>query len=169
MLNLRLLGPVSGAGQGDPALMSTLAVQILANSKIELATSHASKVSDHAAARTNVVRALFERAADRSQYGTAKGGSVSLDVRLMRALIELSRYYSFAISEIAGGSHSKPSSRHYAGVAFDAPTINGYRVGPRNPYFRDFLQDCRTLGATEVLGPGDPGHDHHVHAAWPRH
>jgi hypothetical protein len=27
---------------------------------------------------------------------------------------------------------------------------------------------CRALGATEVLGPGDQGHDDHIHAAWPR-
>jgi hypothetical protein len=29
------------------------------------------------------------------------------------------------------------------------------------------MQRCHALGATQVLGPGDPGHATHVHCAWP--
>jgi hypothetical protein len=28
------------------------------------------------------------------------------------------------------------------------------------------MQMCRSLGADEVLGPGDPDHSTHVHCGW---
>ena len=82
-------------------------------------------------------------------------------------MLDLAQTYSFQISEIAGGSHSK-KSRHYAGVAMDVDSINGETVSHKNKNVSGFIKKCKELGATEVLGPGSKGHDSHVHAAWPR-
>jgi hypothetical protein len=108
---------------------------------------------------------MFERLAQRSQYQKAPGGMVSIDVRLLRALVELSRYYSFSISELAGGSHSK-RSEHYEGRAFDVNIINGVRVSSSHPDHREFMSDCRQLGADHVLGPPQKDHDTHIHVGW---
>jgi len=75
--------------------------------------------------------------------------------------------YSYRITSIAGGSHSR-NSRHYVGTAFDVDMINGRKVRYGNPYFKAFLSACRAKGATEALGPGDRGHSTHAHVAWPR-
>jgi hypothetical protein len=85
----------------------------------------------------------------------------------MQAMLELAKIYQYEISEIAGGSHSK-GSRHYAGVAMDVSKINGQPVSSKNKLVAPFMKKCKSLGATEVLGPGYPGHSGHVHAAWPR-
>jgi hypothetical protein len=108
---------------------------------------------------------MFGWLAQRSEYQNAPGGMVSLDVRLLRALLELSRIYTFSISELAGGSHSKDSP-HYLGRAFDVNVINGTRVSIKHPNYKDFMQDCRQLGATTVLGPPTKHHETHIHAAW---
>jgi hypothetical protein len=84
---------------------------------------------------------------------------------MLRALIELSRHYRFAVSELAGGSHSG-NSLHYRGVAFDVNAINGSRVGLQHPDVKALMQDCRDLGADQVIGPMSAGHATHVHAAW---
>ena len=95
------------------------------------------------------------------------GGTVSLDIRMLAGVVALARQYTFAVSEFCGGSHS-PTSRHYAGVTADFNIINGHHVSPGHHDVPAFMARCRALGATEVLGPGFPGHDNHVHAAWPR-
>jgi hypothetical protein len=86
---------------------------------------------------------------------------------MLRGLLALAQEYSFSISEIAGGSHSS-NSRHYAGVAADFNKVNGRPINAGHPDLIAFKARCRALGATEVLGPGAPGHATHVHAAWPR-
>jgi hypothetical protein len=75
--------------------------------------------------------------------------------------------YDFSVSEIAGGVHG-PTSRHYVGVAFDVTKISGDDVSASNTTVPAFKARGTALGATEVLGPGDPGHDTHVPLAWPR-
>ncbi|MGJ8697543.1 MAG: hypothetical protein ACSHYF_14595 [Verrucomicrobiaceae bacterium] len=123
---------------------------------------------DGASAWDNIVRASEGKAVKRSWYGTAPGGYVKLNPRMVKAMKTLAREgYRFRVTSIAGGSHSR-SSRHYAGVAFDVDEINGVRVSYNSPYWRSFLRRCRKLGATETLGPGDRGHSSHIHAAWPR-
>ncbi len=92
---------------------------------------------------------------------------MSLDTRMLDGMLRLANTYDIEVTSIAGGSHSS-TSRHYAGVAFDVDEINGVHVTSSNPYYRALMQKCRDLGATEVLGPGDSGHDTHVHCAWPR-
>lgn len=144
-----------------------LATGILNNPRITLAAIHVSRVNDNATARQNIIDTSNGLPAARSNYGNAPGGAVQLDTRLLEGILRLAERFSFAISEIAGGSHSR-TSRHYAGIAMDVNVINGQRVSARHPDVRGFMRACRDLGATEVLGPGDPDHDTHIHCAWPR-
>ena len=161
----RILMQASPAGQGNPAIIAALALQVLLNAKIQLSRAHVSRVHDQATARSNTVHQMFELAAKRSHYENAPGGSVHLDVRMLRALQELSRYYSFSVAEIAGGSHSR-SSIHYRGAAFDVNVINGVRVSAQHQDCARFMADARQLGANEVIGPPQRGHDTHVHVGW---
>lgn len=87
--------------------------------------------------------------------------------RTMNEILALAERYQMNISEIAGGSHSA-NSRHYAGVAVDVNVLNDKQVNSLHPDLVAFQQTCRDLGCTEVLGPGDPGHKTHLHAALPR-
>ncbi len=134
---------------------------------IELLPRQVSGRDDGADARSNIFDSAEGKRAKRSSYGRAPGGSVALDTRLLSGILELADEYRFRITSIAGGSHSS-NSRHYAGIAFDVDRINGCRVNRDHQDFRAFLQKAREMGATEVLGPGDPGHSTHLHMAWPR-
>ncbi|MBN9088335.1 MAG: chitosanase [Reyranella sp.] len=165
-------GSASAAAAGvmvDAAASSavSLAQQILADTGISLATAHASGIPDQATARQNIVDTAAGRPASRSSYQGAPGGTVSLDIRMLGGVVALAQQYTFAVSEFCGGSHSA-NSRHYAGVTADFNIINGRHVSPGHPDVPAFMARCRALGATEVLGPGFPGHDNHIHAAWPR-
>lgn len=126
-----------------------------------------SNSSDGADAHSNVSDTADGGAASRSNYTNAPGGSVNLDPRMLDGMLKLANTYDMRITAIAGGSHSS-NSRHYAGIAFDIDEINGVHVTKSNPYYRNLMQKCRDLGATEVFGPGDKDHDTHVHCAWPR-
>ncbi len=146
---------------------AALAGRILESPRITLAATHPSGVVDLANARRNVQDTAAGGAAARSSHGNAPGGTVRLDPRMLNGLLALSQQFSFSVSEIAGGSHSC-NSRHYAGIAFDITAINGQRVSASHPDVDPFTRLCRGLGAREVLGPGNAGHNTHVHAAWPR-
>ena len=144
----------------------SLAQQILDNSsRITLANSHASGVSDNATARQNIIDTSQGRSAKLSNYGNASGGEVALSAKMLGAMMQLSRQFQFNVSEIAGASHSQ-NSFHYLGMAFDVNIINGQHVSASDPNFRNFLSACASLGAIEKLGPGDSGHDDHVHCAF---
>ena len=163
-------GVVSGAGSAasvPSGARAKLAAQVLTNPHIRLMGGHVSRVRDEASAATEIAGAATGRAAQRSHYENAPGGAVDLDPRMLSGMLGLARDYSFTVSEIAGGSHSK-HSRHYAGIAFDVSAINGVPVSARNPHFRAFMAQAKKLGATEVLGPGAAGHSSHVHVGWPR-
>ncbi len=137
-------------------------------SKFKLANYHLSGVKDQATALKNMQYTSRGQAAKRSAYSTAPGGYCYLQNNMLNGLITLGkRGYSVAISELAGGGHSR-TSRHYLGVAYDVTHINGVKVSWSNPYYRDYMRIARQLGATEVLGPGDRGHSGHLHIAWPR-
>jgi len=146
---------------------AALALSILESDQIELARAHSSGVHDHATAHETIVDTAAGRAASRSSYGTAPGGTVNLDPALLQGLLALAEDYTFSVSELCGGSHNA-NSRHYAGCAGDINTINGRPISASHPDVVAFQQRCRDLGATEVLGPGKPGHATHVHAGWPR-
>jgi zinc D-Ala-D-Ala carboxypeptidase len=144
-----------------------LADEISKSGRITLAQTHVSRQVDRANARQNVLDAAAGQRAHRSHYENAPGGTVALDPRMLAGMLALSKQFTFRVSEIAGGSHSG-NSRHYAGIAFDVDQINGNPVNKNHPALKTFMKQCRELGATEVLGPGDPGHATHIHAAWPR-
>ena len=147
---------------------SLLALEITANPNITLAEQHISGQSDFATPKSNIRHTLFLMQAGRSHYGNAPAtGDTDLDTRLLQGMVELARHYQFRVTEISGGSHSH-NSRHYAGIAFDVDTINGIPVSARNPHVAGFMAMGRRLGATEVLGPGSPGHSGHVHLGWAR-
>jgi zinc D-Ala-D-Ala carboxypeptidase len=158
---------LTGAPSSGGGTRAQLAATIRDSSRIGLATYHTSGVSDSAFARTEIVDTANGLAAKRSSYENAPGGSVYLDTRLLNGMITLSQSWSYFVTEIAGGSHSV-GSRHYDGVAVDVGTINGSGVSSSNPYQSAFRSKCSSLGATEVLGPGDSGHSTHIHCAWPR-
>jgi chitosanase len=69
--------------------LASLATTILNNSRINLATVHSSGVVDQANARQNISDTAAGGRARRSTYGTAPGGTVMLDGRLLRGLIAL--------------------------------------------------------------------------------
>jgi hypothetical protein len=145
-----------------------LAQRILASSaRIALADAHPSGREDRATARQNVADAAEGRPAARSRYGNAPGGHVELSTDMLAGVLALSERFAIAVSEIAGGSHS-PRSRHYAGLAFDVHRLDGRPVNAAHPALAALRALLGDLGATEVRGPGDPGHDAHVHGAWPR-
>ena len=147
-------------------LRKNVANGVLSNPNITLATTHVSGNVDNANARQNIDDTSKGTDASRSSYGTAPGGTVKLDLQMLVALLKLADTYKFSVSELAGGEHAK-GSRHYNGVTVDVNIINGKRVGSTHPDIANFMQECRSLGATQVLGPGNPGHDTHVHCAWP--
>jgi hypothetical protein len=146
---------------------AAIAEEILASPRIKLATTHVSGVVDEANAHQNMEDIAAGHAAHRSSYGGAPGGTVALNLSMLRGLMGLAERYRVAVSELCGGSHN-PNSRHYAGVAFDVNEINGKAVRAGQPDLEAFKAMCRKLGATEVLGPGQPNHATHVHAGWPR-
>jgi len=156
----------AAAGE-SPMNAAAIAEEILSSPRIKLATSHVSGVVDEANAHQTMEDTAGGHAAHRSSYGGAPGGTVALNLSMLRGLIALAERYSFAVSELCGGSHN-PNSRHYAGVAFDVNEINGKPVRAGHPDLVAFKALCRKLGATEVLGPGQPNHATHVHAGWPR-
>lgn len=154
--------------QGAVVSDRLLAKRILHHSgSIDLYTRQVSGRNDGADSRSNIRAAANGQAAKRSSYGNAPGGSVKLDARMLQAMVILKQVngYSFRVTSIVGGSHSR-NSRHYRGASFDVDIINGQRVGANRTLARRFMQSCRDLGATEVLGPGNRGHSNHVHCAW---
>lgn len=160
-------GALEATGSVAGSTASDLASRILADPRISLATGHVSGNRDEATARQNIADVAAGHPARRSAYGGAPGGAVPLSKTMLNALLTLAEDYSFSVSELAGGAHS-PNSRHYVGVAVDVDVINGRRVGHGHPDLAAFIARCRSLGATEMRGPGNPHHDHHVHSAWPR-
>ena len=135
--------------------------------RLDLLPTNVSGVDDGADALSNVRDTAAGALAKRSSYGNAPGGHVRLSNALLSGLVDLNQDYTFRVTSLAGGSHSR-RSRHYLGVALDVDTINGQRVNRNHPDYRAFMARARELGATEVLGPGHRGHDTHIHIAWPR-
>lgn len=146
-----------------------MAQDILGNpQKYKLANYHLSGVRDSATALQNMQDAASGRMSARSSYSVAPGGYCYLQEDMLKGMISLANQgYTIAISEVAGGGHSR-TSRHYLGVAYDVTHINGIKVSYSNPYYRAYMAKARALGATEVLGPGDRNHSGHLHIAWPR-
>ena len=151
-----------------PCDRTELADKIKDNSRIYLSTSHPSGISDPGStARQNILDTSDGKKARTSGYSDVGTTYVWLHPNMLDCMDKLEGVYgySYSVSEIAGGDHSA-GSYHYAGTAFDVYTINGIGVSSSNPYWSTFNQRCRDMGSIESLGPGDAGHDTHVHNAW---
>ena len=91
---------------------------------------------DGASALDNLNHAAAGYAVKRSSYGTAPGGYVGLNHRMLWAICDLaSRGYTFRVVALAGGSHAR-NSRHYAGLAFD---VKDHRVNTRTVILNPIL------------------------------
>jgi hypothetical protein len=139
-----------------------LAKQLISSGKVGFDKAHESGVKDDATAYDNIHDVANGKKAKRSSYGTAPGGSVQLDKKLLKALVTLSEKYNFNISEFSGGSHSDGSS-HYQGNTADINIINGKHININNPYFDQFIKDAKKLGLRFEMHPPQPGHDTHLH------
>lgn len=160
--------PADEEGESDEVAQAIgragYAQRIKNSSRVHLTTVHTSGVRDNADAKQNIDDTAAGRDAATSRYGDAGGRRVEIKLPVLRGMWSLQKKYTFTVTEIAGGDHSS-GSNHYAGRAIDVSNINGRGVGAGAPH-AGFMATCRSLGANEVLGPGDPGHDTHVHCAW---
>ncbi|MDB6025946.1 MAG: putative Ig domain protein [Verrucomicrobiales bacterium] len=165
LLGLLLSIPAARAQSGRQAN----AIWIRDSAKVINLTYHTSGISAAAStARANIVDTAKCNAAQTSWYGDAGTTYVYLHSTMIATVktLAVTYGYSMVVTEYCGGDHSS-GSYHYRGTAFDVATINGRGVSSSNPYWRTFNQRCRDRGAVECLGPGFPGHDTHVHNAWP--
>lgn len=168
LLSFLFLESTSAQQAGSSYERSRLAAELLSHHRVVCLDYHVSGRRDNATAQDNLEQTANGGAARRSYYGRAPGGWTMLDIRMLRALVQLTNEgYSFRITELAGGSHSS-RSRHYNGVAFDIDKLNGVKVRYGHPSYHRFMKRCRELGATETFGPGTRGHSSHIHVAWPR-
>ena len=176
-LSLRVVRPadadhVAGATPTWPATVgpesaADIARDVLADSRVTLATVHVGGVRDQATARQNLLDVAGGGTAARSWYGTAPGGRTALDVRTLGAVRKLGTQARVTVSEVAGGSHAG-RSQHYYGRAIDVTYVNGVHVRAGTSY-RVVVDTCRSLKATHVWYPTyDPygGHANHVHCDW---
>ncbi|MFD8982445.1 peptidoglycan-binding protein [Streptomyces sp. NPDC059564] len=152
---------------------TALAQQILNRRGITSLNAHSKPVGGphlDSSALSNIRDAADGKRALTSSYGDAHGKRVELDERMLRGVLQLNANHGFSINitEFAGGDHSR-DSLHYKGVAFDTSEINGVHVavsGKGRELAERLESACHFLGASQVLGPGYPEHDTHVHCAW---
>ncbi|MET8563755.1 hypothetical protein ABZV75_25450 [Streptomyces flaveolus] len=150
-----------------PASQSARLARSILNTKgITYAKAHMGRTDKASLPRQNLVDVSNGGLARTSPWGHKKGARVALDTRMLNGVLKLNtqHHYKFEISELVGGEHSR-TSKHYAGRAVDVTWINGRHVGKKADH-RGFMNACRKLGATLVLGPGDKGHSTHVHCQW---
>ena len=170
---------VSGTGAssiiGDTSsddLRIRYASQILQNSNIKLAKSHTSGISDNAFAYNNIVDTANGLQASRSSYldddgkGTpAPGGTVYIDISLLKILLDLEEHFGTVIvSEIAGGCHS-PNSKHYRGIAVDLTFVGGNVSDAKGREIYSFLVS-KGYSLTDVFGGNSvKENSYHYHIA----
>jgi hypothetical protein len=158
-----------GTATADPGIEATraeVAKDILNDSGTSLMKSHVGGQNHPAStAHQNVADTAAGKAATTSPWSDVGEKSVNLSVNMLTGMKQLGGSYDFRVTTVAGGDHSS-NSFHYKGTAFDVDQINGKEVNSSNPHYKDFMNKCQYLGATEILGPGDEGHATHVHCAW---
>ncbi|WP_276380935.1 hypothetical protein [Flavobacterium sp. H4147] len=109
-------------------LNQVLAEKILKSGRVTFANSHVSGVIDKAMAQDNINDTALGKNAKRSDYKRAPGGEIALLSELLYIMYQLSKDYTFNVSEISGADHSI-NSKHYFGKAFDINEINGKDIG----------------------------------------
>jgi hypothetical protein len=101
----------------------------------------------------------LDQAANGQCSTTGLGGCVGLDKRLLEAILKVSAKYPLTLTSFTTGCHSGCTpggiSNHYFGRAVDLGSLD-----------RSILAEFAKYGATELLGPGDPGHSDHLHVGW---
>lgn len=117
---------------------------------------------------------LFDAAAG-LQVDAGNGTKVCLQPNMLKGLNGLAGSFSeLTITSFATGVHS-PRSHHYVGEAVDIGTVNGAVIsddvpgdGNDTPTAAEnaLMDQCAALGADEIIGPGQPAHDNHIHCAW---
>src|SRR5436190_19874376 len=145
-----------------------LAIKIRDSGSISLYTTHCCDPADSAStARQNIVDTANGGKAATSPYSHVGRTYTWLDPRVLDVMNRLvdTYGYTYGVTEIVGGLHTS-GSYHYSGRAFDVYSINGVGVTSSNPYYRTFMSRCSAMGADQVLGPGDPDHDTHVHVGF---
>lgn len=165
---LAATGTASAAPSGfDLALGAPESAQnVLDNAEIELYDAHVGGQDDpDSTAAQNVEDTADGNPAKTSPWSDVGITDVDLSANMVDAMDKLGADHSFRVTSIAGGDHSS-SSYHYAGTAFDIDTLDGERISSGHPGWEDFLAKCEEMGASEALGPGDEGHDSHLHCAW---
>lgn len=96
------------------------------------------------------------------------GNVVNLSTKMLQEVVNLSNSFgTLRISSFAGCCHGS-TSYHYAGRAVDISAIDGRFVIERglDADVQRLISLCDASGAVESIGPGEPGHDDHVHCAW---
>ncbi len=109
---------------------------------------------DGASARSNLQDTAAGRPAKRSSYGTAPGGTVALDARMLDALLAIHKagHRSMCpVTAIAGSSHTNDSA-HYDGKAFDIDKTTEASA---------ILAICTQYGAKSAANEGN-----HLHCRW---
>lgn len=109
-------------------LNQVLAEKIIKGGRVTFANSHVSGVIDKAMAQDNINDTALGKNAKRSKYKRAPDGEIEIKSELLYIMYQLSKDYTFTVSEISGADHSR-NSRHYFGKAFDISEINGLDIG----------------------------------------
>ena len=163
-----LLPLATAASAVSAADRKALGIAVRDESRISLMDYHCCDPADYdSTAYVNILDTAEGGKALTSPYSHVGRTHVWLDPRLLDVMNRLAKTYgySYGVSEIAGGLHSS-GSYHYYGRAFDVYSINGIGVSSSNPYYQTFMSRASAMGADQVLGPGDPDHDTHVHVGF---
>lgn len=157
-------GLIAGVSSSGSTTRAQYAQQILNDSGITLL--HFCGPS-YASPRQN----MLDTAAGGPAYtggGDVGKTAVYLNTTMLKWMRDFGYNNSYRVTSILGCDHSS-TSRHYKGTAVDIDYANGVKISTtttgRNMAAR-VKDSCRAAGATQILGPGDAGHDGHVHCAW---
>ncbi|GHV12248.1 hypothetical protein FACS1894219_04820 [Clostridia bacterium] len=142
-----------------------LAKKILNDSRITLAKVHPSGVDDGAQPYYQIKDTANGKAAKRSSYGNAPGGTVKLSANSLRAILLLAdKFGSIKISEIAGASHSV-NSWHYQKTssqnALDITALGGAITSAKASQAKAFLQAQGFVFSSDPAWEGS-----HIHLAF---
>lgn len=160
-----------GSGIFDSSLPPYNPAAIIRDSaSISLLTFHVGGQSDPAStARQNILDQANGLPARTSTFSHVGVTDVNLDRNMLKAMIYMTVWdgYTFRVTALAGSRHGSANSAHYRGKSLDVDRIFNEPITAANPYWTALKNSCQLYGATLVLGPGDPGHDTHVHCQWP--